>query len=137
MNLEKWIAAALAAVLAFFVSLPAVYWALIGAMALDIVIGTLHAASEGRISSWVAFVGVTKKAAVLIVVGLAALIGHTLAAMIPTDVNIPLGQAVALFYVAGEAISVLEHAAAMGVPVPAFLRRILEGWKEERDDAAH
>jgi len=38
-----------------------------------------------------------------------------------------------LFYIANEALSVLENTAAMGVPYPKFIKTMLEAVKEKAD----
>jgi toxin secretion/phage lysis holin len=42
--------------------------------------------------------------------------------------------AVVLFYIANEALSVLENTAAMGVPYPKFIKTMLEALKEKADE---
>lgn len=131
MRIGNLIQAAFAAVASFLVSLPQAYLALIAAMGADILIGVLRAAARRELVSDIAFVGMLKKSAMLIVVALSALMGRFLQVGIP-GVSLPLGEAVAIFFAISEALSVLENAAALGLPVPGFLRAALEARSPEK-----
>ena len=41
--------------------------------------------------------------------------------------------AAALFYIANEALSIIENCGLMGLPVPAFLRKLLEVLRDKSD----
>lgn len=43
--------------------------------------------------------------------------------------------AVVLFFIANEALSILENTSAMGVPYPKFIKTMLEAVKNKSDDA--
>jgi toxin secretion/phage lysis holin len=107
---------------------------LICLMAIDYVTGIILAAvfksslktESGKLSSNESFRGLVRKCLVLILVWVAAMLDKaTGAAYIRT--------AVVLFYIANEALSVLENTAAMGVPYPKFIRTMLEAVKEKAD----
>mgnify|MGYP001607150072 CR=1 FL=1 len=89
---------------------------LIVLMGIDLASGLL--AGLGQLRSEVAFLGLRKKAIVLLLVAAASLLGQM------AD-NLPLGQAVAGFYAAHEGISILENATRAGLPVPRALREAL------------
>ena len=88
---------------------------------IDICMGTLAAFVAKRLSSNVSWRGMTKKAASLLVLGMVA-------AVEPLT-GLPLAKLVALFYIWTEAISIVEAAAALGVPLPAQLLDALEKLK--------
>lgn len=80
----------------------------------------------GGVSSAVGFVGLAKKAMILMVIGLAAMIDHATG-------NAVFQMAAVLYYVANEGISILENAVLMGVPVPEVLRNALEIMRESKN----
>ena len=128
------IAAAIGAALGFlFGEVNGLFWALIAFMALDYITGVVVAVIEKRLSSEVGFKGLAKKFLILVFVfslcflvfpyaplvcylALSYILGGTPAAM----------SAVMLFYIANEGISIIENAAALGLPVPEKLKDIME-----------
>ena len=129
MKIEQWVIESCkglgAFVLAFFVALNPIYLALLGFMLLDIATGILAAATIKAVDSQITFRGVTKKAIMLMIVVTAALLG-TNADSVGLTVTIPLGEAVAVYYIINEALSVIENAARAGVPIPPILRDALK-----------
>ena len=120
------------AVLSFFCGMPPIIWVLIAVMSLDYVTGLLCGWTEvsdktphGGLDSGAAFKGLMKKALILIVVLLAALLDQavSMGAGAPFDA---VTGATCLWFIAGEGISILENAVRMGVRVPAVLTRALE-----------
>ena len=104
-------------------------------MGIDYVTGIILAAvfkaspksESGKLSSHESFKGLVRKCLVLVLVWVAAMLDKaTGAAYIRT--------AVVLFYIANEALSVLENTAAMGVPYPKFIKTMLEALKEKADE---
>ena len=116
------VAAAIGAVLGFlFGEVNGLFWALIAFMALDYITGVVVAVIEKRLSSEVGFKGLAKKFLILVFVAVGHIadtyiLGGTPAAM----------SAVMLFYIANEGISIIENAAALGLPVPEKLKDIME-----------
>ena len=108
------IAGAVGAVLGFmYGEVTGLFWALIAFMALDYITGVVVAIIEKRLSSEVGFRGLAKKFLILVFVAVGHIadtyiLGGTPAAM----------SAVMLFYIANEGISIIENAAALGLPVP-------------------
>lgn len=121
------IAGAVGAVLGFmYGEVTGLFWALIAFMALDYITGVIVAIIEKRLSSEVGFRGLAKKFLILVFVAVGHIadtyiLGGTPAAM----------SAVMLFYIANEGISIIENAAALGLPVPKKLTSIMEQIKNK------
>lgn len=123
------IAGAVGAVLGFmYGEVNGLFWALIAFMALDYITGVVVAVIEKRLSSEVGFRGLAKKFLILVFVAVGHIadtyiLGGTPAAM----------SAVMLFYIANEGISIIENAAALGLPVPKKLTSIMEQIKNKSE----
>ena len=123
------IAGAVGAVLGFmYGEVTGLFWALIAFMALDYITGVVVAIIEKRLSSEVGFRGLAKKFLILVFVAVGHIadtyiLGGTPAAM----------SAVMLFYIANEGISIIENAAALGLPVPKKLTNIMERIKNKSE----
>ena len=83
---------------------------------------------SGGLSSKVGFIGIAKKAFIMIMVLLATLL----------DKAIGTGQMVfqsslVLYYIANEGLSILENAALMGVPFPEKMKKALESMREREE----
>lgn len=81
----------------------------------------------GGVSSKVGFIGLAKKAFIWAVI------------LIATQLDVVMGaemfQTAAIgFYIANEGVSILENAAALGVPLPAIIRKALDMLKEQSED---
>ena len=133
----KWFAAAAGAVLGFFGEWSAVLTILIICNAVDYLSGYLVAwagkspkTESGGVSSKVGFVGLAKKAFIWLVVLLATLLDKA----VGNGTGV-FQTASALFYIANEGVSILENAALMGIPLPAFIRQALDAIasKAEKD----
>ena len=96
-------------------------------MAIDYVTGVLVAAvwhkssktATGGVSSAAGFKGLLRKAVILLMVLLGAMMDRTMG----IDY---VRTAVCLFYIANEGLSILENTAIMGVPYPAFVENMLD-----------
>lgn len=123
------IAGAVGVVLGFmYGEVTGLFWALIAFMALDYITGVIVAVIEKRLSSEVGFRGLAKKFLILVFVAVGHIadtyiLGGTPAAM----------SAVMLFYIANEGISIIENAAALGLPVPKKLTSIMEQIKNKSE----
>lgn len=123
------IAGTVGAVLGFmYGEVTGLFWALIAFMALDYITGVVVAIIEKRLSSEVGFRGLAKKFLILVFVAVGHIadtyiLGGTPAAM----------SAVMLFYIANEGISIIENAAALGLPVPKKLTSIMEQIKNKSE----
>ena len=107
---------------------------LAAAMVLDYISGVLVAAfgkslkSEGgHLDSKVGFVGLAKKALIIMIVLLATLLDKALGAE-----AMVFQTATVCYYIANEGISVVENAGLMGLPVPEVVKRALEQMKEKQ-----
>ena len=94
--------------------------ALLCFMAADYVTGVMLAITRKRLSSEVGFKGLAKKAVILLVIVLAVCLDRLIGGEAWTFRTLT-----AWFYLANEGISLLENAAALGVPVPQKLKDVL------------
>lgn len=120
------------AVISFFVGLPPIIWILVGVESMDYITGLICGfmgvspkTETGGLSSNAAFKGLLKKVLILLVVGLAALVDKAVGQIANIEIVAVTG-ATCLWFVASEGLSVLENAAAMGVPIPKILMNALE-----------
>lgn len=101
--------------------------ALVGAMALDYASGVIIAVRDKKLSSAVGFKGLMRKLMIFLIVimagGLDALTGQA---------NVCRTAAVA-FYFVNEAVSLLENAARLDLPVPERLLSVLEQLRGGKD----
>lgn len=100
--------------------------ALIALVALDYVTGVICAAANKRLSSEIGFKGLIKKTVIFALVAVAGVADKVIPAT-----NQAIRAAVILFYIANEAISILENAAELGLPVPEKLKAVLIKTKGE------
>lgn len=120
------------AVASFFTGLPPIIWVLIAVMSIDYITGIICGlmgkspnTENGGVSSKMAFKGLLKKALILLVVLLAALLDK--AVSMGTGVSFEaVAGATCLWFIASEGFSILENAAAMGIPIPKVLMQALE-----------
>lgn len=90
---------------------------------LDVAAGLLVAFDRKALSSTISWRGMTRKIFTILLVGMAAVIE-------PFAQGLPLAQIVAMFYSLTEAVSILENAAALGLPLPAQLVDVLAKLKD-------
>ena len=109
---------------------------LIFVMAADYVTGLLvglagksKKTKKGGLSSKVGFKGLLKKCLILLILTVAYRID------IVVNANQLLYYAVMLFYISNEAISILENAALLDVPIPDKLINAIEALKEDEDES--
>ena len=141
-HIPETLAAAAGAVLSFFCGLPAIIWILLAVMTLDYITGMVCGlmgkspkTEHGGLSSKAAFTGLLKKALILLVVLLAALLDRAVSLGAGIEFEAVAG-ATCLWFIASEGMSVLENAAAMEIPIPKVLLRALELFRDKggRDD---
>ena len=119
-------------IISFFCGLPPILWVLLAVMTIDYITGILCGlmgkspkTETGGLSSKAAFGGLLKKALIILVVLLAALLDR--AVTMRTGVTFEaVAGATCLWFIASEGFSILENAAAMGVPIPKVLMQALE-----------
>lgn len=125
-------AAACGAVIAMLAGVPPVMWVLIGVMTIDYVTGLVCGVmgvspktESGGLSSRAALTGLLRKGMILLVVLLAALLDMAVRANAGVEFSAVTG-ATCLWFIASEGVSILENAAAMGLPIPKVLQRALD-----------
>lgn len=125
-EIMRWLAAAVGAVVGLFMQMPAAVRLLMLLMVLDYFSGVGAAAlgrskksDTGALSSKVGFIGLARKAMILGIVLLAAVLDRVMGSAACTG-------AVTLFYIVNESLSILENAVLLGVPIPEKLRQTLD-----------
>lgn len=137
------LAAAGGAVISFFCGLPPIIWVLLAVISLDYITGIICGVmgkspktENGGLSSKEAFQGLLKKALILFVVLLAALLDRAVSMSAEIEFAAVSG-ATCLWFIASEGMSILENAAAMGVPIPRILLNMLELFKGKGGEDSH
>ena len=100
--------------------------ALLVCIVIDYLTGICAAVYEKKLNSRVGFGGILKKVVLLLIVGLASIIGQAL--NIDSVRDLVIG-----FYIANEGISVLENAGRMNVPVCKNFTKYLEQLKSKEE----
>ena len=125
------------AIASFFVNMPPLVWILIAVMSIDYITGLICGAmgkskktETGYLASHAAWLGLMKKALILLVVLLAALLDAAVSKGAGISFEAVMG-ATCLWFIASEGLSVLENVASMGVPVPKILMKLLEVMREK------
>lgn len=128
------------AILSFFCGLPPLLWVLLAVMCLDYVTGLLCGfrgvspkTETGKLSSKAAFQGLLKKAVILLVVLLAALLDQAVEMGAGVEFAAVTG-ATCLWFIASEGLSVVENAASMGVKIPKALQKALEIMQDDNKE---
>ena len=129
------------AIVSFFVAMPPLVWILIAVMTIDYITGLICGAlgkskktENGYLESHAAFIGLMKKALILLVVLLAALLDMAVSKGAGIQFEAVMG-ACCLWFIASEGMSFLENVASMGVPVPRVMMKLLEIMREKADPA--
>ena len=127
------------AIASFFVTMPPLVWILLAVMTIDFLTGIIcgmmgksQKTETGYISSQAAFVGLLKKALIILVVLLSALLDKAISAGAGIAFEAVMG-ATCLWFIASEGFSILENVASMGIPVPKILLKVLEVMREKGD----
>ena len=127
------------AIASFFCGLPPVMWVLIAVMSIDYITGILcgimgksQKTENGYLASHAAFLGLLKKALIILVVLLAALLDKAVSMGAGIEFEAVTG-ATCLWFIASEGFSILENVACMGVPVPKILLKMLEIMRSKGD----
>ena len=95
--------------------------ALIIFMVIDYITGLMCAVADKSLSSAIGFRGICKKVLIILLVGVAHIVDlHVV------GTGNALRSAVVCFYASNEAVSLLENAAHLGLPVPDKLKTVLE-----------
>lgn len=92
--------------------------ALLILMTLDYITGVLKAIYNKELSSEIGFKGIIKKMLIIIIVGVAVIVEN--------NFGVPaIREIVIMFFAINEAISLLENASQMGLPIPDKLKEVL------------
>lgn len=94
--------------------------AMVAAIALDVAAGFLRAGYEKRLNSSCMRKGIFRKCGYFVAVLLAVLLDRSLFHSAPAARTLVIS-----YVIVNESLSVLEHLAAMGVPLPAELKEML------------
>ena len=97
---------------------------LIALMLIDVMVGIFLSIAKQTLSSTVSWRGMSKKAIMLLIIG-------TVGVLQPFMPAIPILNLVSAFYTLTEALSILENAAAAGVPLPSGLVDTLVKLKDQ------
>ena len=81
---------------------------------------------SGALSSDAGFKGLVKKCVMLALVWMGALLDQATSSNFVRD-------AVCMFFIANEGLSILENTAVMGVPYPAFVKNMLDAMRQASD----
>lgn len=134
------LAAICGAVASFFCGLPPIIWILLAVMTIDYItgitcglMGKSPKTETGGLSSSEAFKGLLKKALIIFIVLLAALLDKAIS-MGMGDVQFEaVAGATCLWFIASEGFSIIENAASMGIPIPRVLIQALEIMRSKGD----
>ena len=99
---------------------------LVALIALDYLTGVIVAIAEKKLNSDIGFRGLLKKMMIFALVYVAVLVSSATGSDF-------IRLLVIMFYIANEAISVLENAGKLGVPYPKKLKELLEQLKKDND----
>lgn len=118
------------AVSGFIGGIDGIMYALIAFITLDYFTGVCVAAKQCKLSSEVGFWGLLKKFVIICIVGVANII----------DTKVVGGQdifrtAISLYYIGNEGVSIMENAAALGLPLPKQLVDMLVQLRDKNDKA--
>ena len=122
---SAWICAALSFC---FGRLDGVLIALIALMAFDYVTGVIRAAINHDLCSSVGFKGIARKVLILALVA----VGNLIDVHVIGDGNLCRSLVIG-FYIANEALSIVENAIGLGLPVPQKLVAIIRELKDKND----
>lgn len=132
----KGIAALAGGIAGMYVRMPITIQLLMLLMVLDYISGIGVAITgkspktpTGALNSKTGFMGLARKAMILIVVLLASILDMLIDSAACTS-------AVTLFYTVNEALSILENAVLLGVPVPSRLIQVLDVAKQSQEDTS-
>lgn len=139
-ELQMFISTVLAGLLYYLgiVSIPIII--LICAMIIDYATGMLAAAYNSELSSKKGIKGIVKKVGYLALVAVAMIVDWLICCglqQINVDIKYSVFFAVlvAVWLIINELISVLENLAKMGVPIPNFLKKIIDRLKNTVDES--
>ena len=130
-NIIKYFGVVFAAMALFVANLPALYIALIVTLCADLLSSLLRAVYNKSVAGDSIRKITAQKITIVLVVALTHYL--KIAANLPID----LGSVVAGFYLYGELVSVVENAAAIGLPIPDALKKVIAVMNENQTSATN
>lgn len=122
-----WITMAAGVLLGFlYGDITPLMYSLIAMVALDFITGFMAAGVRKEVTSCKMFKGLMRKFLILLLVAVAHVIDCYVTNTYPV-----LQSAVMLFFICNEALSIIENAAALGLPIPKKLLDVLEDLQAE------
>ena len=112
-----------------FGGLDRLFLTLLVFMSMDYVTGVLSAAKSRTISSRIGAAGIFKKCGMLCIISLTSLAGKN---VFETEA---LRDAVVLYYISNEGISILENLVNLGVPIPQKLKNLFKNIGDDMGDS--
>lgn len=127
-------AAALGGVCAYLQQIIVPLAVLIAVMVVDYITGLAEAHNSGTLNSRIGINGIFKKLGYIIAVGVGMVVDYIIysaaaQAGITFSATCCFGLIVTIWLIVNELISILENLAEIGVPLPEFLRKIVEKLK--------
>lgn len=110
----------------FLGGLDGVLYVLLALITIDYITGLMLGITEKRLASDIGFKGIFRKILILALVG----IGNLLDVYIIKSGS-TVRSACAFFYISNEAISIIENAGKMGLPIPNKLKNIINELNKE------
>ena len=105
-------------------------YALVAFVVVDYITGVMRAILERKLSSSIGARGIFKKVAIFLIIGVAHL-----ADLYLLHESGVLRMATIFFFISNEGVSLLENAAAIGLPVPEKLKNALAQLRDKGDKA--
>lgn len=125
----KAIIAAIGGVIVYWLGgLDTILICLLAMLVIDYISGILAAIHNKNLNSEIGWKGIVKKSFTLLVVALAFVIETA------TGNAFAIREVVIMFFIANEALSMIENAGKMGLPIPQKLIDILEQLKKKGDE---
>lgn len=140
-SIQAIISAALASFASYMGALAVPIIVLMVMMVIDYLSGMSVAWSTGELSSKIGAKGIVKKVGYMALIAVAMGVDYLIysgiaAANIEVGYNMWFGLLVAVWLIINEMISILENLSKLGVPIPEFLKKIIQRLKNsaERKD---
>ena len=116
-------------------------YVLVACNVMDYITGLAAAHRRGqKVSSYVGVLGIAKKVCMWLLIGVGAVVDWLLmycGAQLGFEIHLPMLAAslVAVWLIVNEVISILENIGDIGVPLPGFLTKIVQGLKSKIEGA--
>ena len=103
---------------------------LVAFVVIDYITGVMAAFIQQRLDSGVGFHGIARKMVIFMLVAMANILDNELLG----HANF-IRDALVFFYLGNEGLSILENCVRIGLPFPESLKKRLEGWANEQNEA--